>query len=474
MFGRRREEDGAIATESTPTDVAEGSRRGWVSRVAKFIIAVCLVVGAVIAGLAYHEFSGATVEATRQLEYSDALHETLEDLVLCSSGIVDVTIAGDVDITSVGTQELPVTLSVGPLRRTEVVEVEVVDTQAPEITLASDSVAIELGEDLESSSLVREVTDPVDGRLTELEREPKPRQGEVGRADVYDEGFYVLEGTDDLGEAGTHDVCVRAWDSHGNESERHVEVVVTDPLEGVTLKQSTEVLEYSNKTLDPVTLVTCDMDDVEITAERIDLSKVGDAKVKFTLTKGASTKTEELTFEVRDTKKPTIEVTSDTVKISKDQPFDLYTIVKSASDPVDGELARIGKQGEGEGYYSVEGTFDNAVPGTYFLTARAQDRNGNHTEKEVRLEVTEPAPVVKTTTPPTPTPAATPTQAPTSTQPSTTSAVRDYVLNTNTHNFHVPTCRYVSTIHEENYAEAHATREEVIAQGYSPCGHCKP
>jgi hypothetical protein len=260
-------------------------------------------------------------------------------------------------------------------------------------------------------------------------------------------------------------VRVRASDAHGNESERHVEVVVTDPLEGATLRQTTEVLEYSNKKVDPVTLVTCDLDGVEVTAESLDLSKVGDATVTYTLTKGASSRTEELTFKVRDTKKPTVEVTSDTVKIEKDQPFDRFSIVKSASDPVDGELARAGKQGEGEGSYSVEGTFDNAVPGTYFLTVVAQDRNGNRTEKEVRLEITEPAPAAK----PTPTP------APTTPQPSPVkSAERDYVLNTNTHKFHVPSCRHVSTIYDENREDVHMSRDDIVAEGYSPCAHCKP
>ena len=473
MFGRRREADEVTATEGGTVDGADGVRRGRVPRGVKLGLAVLLVAVACLVGLAYREFSGARVEMMRQLEYSDALHETLSDLVLCSSDIVDVMVAGDIDITSVGVQELPVRLSVGPLSRTEVVEVEVVDTQAPEIELAADSVTMELGEDLDSSSLVREVTDPVDGSLAELEQRPEPRQGEPGRADVYDEGFYVLEGTEDLDEAGTHDVCVRASDAHGNESERHVEVVVTDPLEGATLRQTTEVLEYSNKKVDPVTLVTCDLDGVEVTAESLDLSKVGDATVTYTLTKGASSRTEELTFEVRDTKKPTVEVTSDTVKIEKDQPFDRFSIVKSASDPVDGELARAGKQGEGEGSYSVEGAFDNAVPGTYFLTAVAVDRNGNRAEKEVRLEVEEPVPAPTAKPAPSGTAASTPTPAPT--QPSATkSAERDYVLNTNTHNFHVPTCRYVKTIHQENYATAHATREDVIAKGYSPCGHCKP
>lgn len=49
-----------------------------------------------------------------------------------------------------------------------------------------------------------------------------------------------------------------------------------------------------------------------------------------------------------------------------------------------------------------------------------------------------------------------------------------YVLNTNTHKFHYPSCKDVKKIKEKNYATTSAGRDDVIAQGYSPCGHCHP
>ncbi len=50
----------------------------------------------------------------------------------------------------------------------------------------------------------------------------------------------------------------------------------------------------------------------------------------------------------------------------------------------------------------------------------------------------------------------------------------NYVLNTNTHKFHYPSCRDVGRIAPQNYADFTGTRDAVIAQGYSPCGHCHP
>ncbi|MBQ8589726.1 MAG: MBL fold metallo-hydrolase [Firmicutes bacterium] len=50
----------------------------------------------------------------------------------------------------------------------------------------------------------------------------------------------------------------------------------------------------------------------------------------------------------------------------------------------------------------------------------------------------------------------------------------DYVLNTNTKKFHIPTCNSVDKMSEKNKAYYTGTRDEVISLGYSPCGNCRP
>lgn len=49
-----------------------------------------------------------------------------------------------------------------------------------------------------------------------------------------------------------------------------------------------------------------------------------------------------------------------------------------------------------------------------------------------------------------------------------------YILNTNTHKFHYPSCRDVDKMKEKNKQEFTGTRDDVIGMGYSPCGHCNP
>ena len=50
----------------------------------------------------------------------------------------------------------------------------------------------------------------------------------------------------------------------------------------------------------------------------------------------------------------------------------------------------------------------------------------------------------------------------------------EYVLNTNGKKFHQPDCSSVADMKEENRQDYTGTRELLIAQGYEPCGRCKP
>lgn len=51
---------------------------------------------------------------------------------------------------------------------------------------------------------------------------------------------------------------------------------------------------------------------------------------------------------------------------------------------------------------------------------------------------------------------------------------RDYILNTSKMKFHVPSCSSVKQMSEKNKEERHCSREELINEGYGPCGNCHP
>ena len=49
-----------------------------------------------------------------------------------------------------------------------------------------------------------------------------------------------------------------------------------------------------------------------------------------------------------------------------------------------------------------------------------------------------------------------------------------YILNTSSHKFHYPDCSGVANMSEANKETFTGSREELIAQGYAPCGQCNP
>ena len=51
---------------------------------------------------------------------------------------------------------------------------------------------------------------------------------------------------------------------------------------------------------------------------------------------------------------------------------------------------------------------------------------------------------------------------------------RAYVINKNTMRFHYPSCSSVAQMAEHNRETVNATRQELIDQGYQPCGVCEP
>ena len=49
-----------------------------------------------------------------------------------------------------------------------------------------------------------------------------------------------------------------------------------------------------------------------------------------------------------------------------------------------------------------------------------------------------------------------------------------YILNTSSHKFHYPDCSGVASMSESNKETYTGSREDLIAQGYAPCGQCNP
>ena len=295
-----------------------------------------------------------------------------------------------------------------------------------------------------------------------------------------------------------------------------------DALANVEVTQTTEYLEYSNKDVDPLTLVKCDDADVKITTQdKIDLSKVGVQSVTFDLAKDSSKATRTIQFTIRDTKKPTIALIDAAPSLTQGDSFDVVANIELVADPVDGALEQVetepaqlansnssdgssgtsasaassassasassqsssGASGTSSdakskssasnssampgtkrvyevGWFTVDGTVDTETPGSYSIIVTASDLHGNRATKEFVVTVN-PVPVEEE-----PVVEAVPAAA----EPAT----NHYVLNTNSKKFHWPDCSSVSKMKDKNRQDVDATREEVISWGYVPCKNCNP
>ncbi len=66
------------------------------------------------------------------------------------------------------------------------------------------------------------------------------------------------------------------------------------------------------------------------------------------------------------------------------------------------------------------------------------------------------------------------TEQVTTTQPVTQAVEITYYLNTYRKKFHKPDCDSVTQMNSKNRKAFYGTRDEAIAQGYSPCHNCNP
>ena len=107
----------------------------------------------------------------------------------------------------------------------------------------------------------------------------------------------------------------------------------------------------------------------------------------------------------------------------------------------------------------------NVQPGVEIDYATGESKLEESAQPEQPPTVVVPAPT------PTPKPEEQPSEEP---ETGNQSSQASYILNTNTKKFHYPSCSSVDDMKEKNKQEFFGSRDEAVAQGYSPCGRCKP
>ena len=236
--------------------------------------------------------------------------------------------------------------------------------------------------------------------------------------------------------------------------------------DGNLLEPTTLFLEYSDKTIDPLKLVTCnDASATLSTDDALDLSTVGVQSVTYRVSCNGNTSSSRVDFTVRDTRGPSIAFIDDEPAIEQGGTFDPLANIKHVADDVDGELVyrAIGPDTSGseaglelfydQGWFTIEGEVYSDTPGTYTLKVKALDKHGNAKARDMKVRVNAAASIEAVTAQP---------------------ATHAYVLNKRSKVFHLPSCHSAHEIVEKNRWDVEMTRDEVLAMEYRPCLNCNP
>ena len=123
--------------------------------------------------------------------------------------------------------------------------------------------------------------------------------------------------------------------------------------------------------------------------EEIDTSSIGVRELKYEIVKDDVSKEYTIQVEVKDTVKPTIEFKYKTITLYVGNTYVYKNNVKSVKDAVDGELTYMAKAPETneKGYYTISTNLNNKKIGTYNVTVKAVDKNGNESSAKYNIKV---------------------------------------------------------------------------------------
>ena len=118
------------------------------------------------------------------------------------------------DNKKIGKQTITVTFSDGDKTIDEKLNIEVSDTKKPVIELAKEKLTLTIGDKIDLSKAVKNVSDPIDGKLKYSDKA------------IEKDGYYFVTDKVDTKKAGTYKAQVIAIDKNGNKSTADIEVTV--------------------------------------------------------------------------------------------------------------------------------------------------------------------------------------------------------------------------------------------------------
>lgn len=165
-----------------------------------------------------------TFKKTKAIEYGTANYNVMDLVEEVPYGNI-ITYTNYVDTNSIGTQTVSFVVEEENIKKVINVDVEIIDTEKPEIKTEEETISIEQGEDFDINKNITSVVDKVDGDLqyTNEEKEEK-------------ESYYTVTSDVDTNKVGTYSVNIKAVDKSGNTTEKKYNVNVVEKAKPVVQK----------------------------------------------------------------------------------------------------------------------------------------------------------------------------------------------------------------------------------------------
>ncbi len=148
--------------------------------------------------------------------------------------------------------------------------------------------------------------------------------------------------------------------------------------EGIVVEYGAE-LKVENLTDEKVTLKE---------VKGFDAKKTGEQKVTAVFVNEKDKKIEEeITLQVKDTKKPVIKFKKEKIEITAGDKFDAASNIESVKDPVDGDIKKSGDKKLTKNGYIITSDVNPKKAGSYTVKVTAYDLNGNKAEISYKVTV---------------------------------------------------------------------------------------
>lgn len=131
----------------------------------------------------------------------------------------------EINTKELGKKQITYVLSKDGYSKTDILEVEIKDTVAPEIIFTSETLELTEGDEFDPESNIESVKDPVDGDIEKSDDEALEKSGYLVKSDV------------DTTTPSEYKVTITAYDINGNKSEKEYTVTVNEKEEVQQPKQ---------------------------------------------------------------------------------------------------------------------------------------------------------------------------------------------------------------------------------------------